>query len=76
MGRLDTGAEEKHTSGSLTIFPCCTQERCGRHTELLLNLGSDFAELVLLITSNFAFTCSALNISPWFLVSPYTLITL
>lgn len=46
------------------IFSSCTQERCGSHAEMLLNLGSDFAELVLLITSNLVFTCSALHTFP------------
>lgn len=61
---MSTGTEQQHTSGSPTIFSSCTQERCGSHTQLLLNLGSDFAELVLLITSNLAFICSALHTFP------------
>lgn len=58
---LNTRTEQQHTNGSPRIFPSCSQERCGGHTELLLNLGSNFAEFVLLITSNLAFTCSALH---------------
>lgn len=74
---LNTGTEQQHSSGSPTLFPSCTQERCGSYTELLLNLGSDFAERVLLITSSLAFTSSALRTFPLqHQTCAYTLITL
>lgn len=46
------------------LFSSCRHGRFGSHSELLLNLGSDFAELVLLISSNLAFICSALHTFP------------
>lgn len=73
MASRDTGYGQGWTQGlnsntpgacSPKIFPSCTQERCGSHTALLLNLGSNFAEFVLLVTSNLAFTCSALHTFP------------
>lgn len=61
---LDIGTEVQHSSGLPMPFSSSRQERHGSHTGLRLNLGADFAELVLLITSNLAFICSALHTFP------------